>query len=382
VTIAKEILLFGGSRAGKTTLLASMWDVSKRLFLEGKELVYIDPDEDSSVFLSQQIRALKEAFREDLQDSPFVVVPPTTHPGSYTLRVGRDRKKDAFAELAFTDTPGGYSTEAGEIQNLTSRFQCSQIGILVIDTVELFHGLDVVPIDKRRNNPELSQVLIHKWLEWAPVGDLLLCIVPVKTEGLLRAREGADTEEGVRRLHARVRSEYRELFADLARHQDHLAVVLCPLQTVGNLVFHDWAPPAPGEIYPQQVYRKVVGAGTDSQPATGYAPLDGDQPLRHVLNFLLIAEIERRRKMGIAEFIRWMMNDETRGAFDAVRTLSLDLFGRDRDLVRAVSSFVRHTKTEPPFDIVQGAHIIRRSSVLWDRLDGLMERYGARNKIW
>jgi hypothetical protein len=364
-----KILLFGGRGTGKTTLLASMADQSTRELLDKNLPLRIYPDDTSDLFLVEAVEELRFAFVEEPYETAFIRLEATDHPAEYRLNVGRERTSTPDLSIDFIDTPGELTQQMSV--DLKQAFTESRAAILAIDTVELFHGERIHP-KLRHNSPEKAYQLVDRWLQSVPNGTLLLCIAPLKNETWLRVRTGVDVEEEAKALLQKVVSEYEKMLKVLAQHDSRVAVIICPVQTVGNLIFDRYEPKA--DAYPGQLWKKVRGEKTQYQPPTGYAPLDCDQPLRHILNWLLIEEIDRRRQAkqtALSKFVEWALgeiDEELKQLYTEIRHTLLDIFGSDADLARAVSWFIAGAKTSMPFQIVQGKNLITRQSALWDFL--------------
>lgn len=381
-----EVLTFGGPRVGKTTLLASMLQDSIRAILHDRLALKITPDEKGEAALNKTARALRIGYEMEGEQTSFEQVLPTRRPVDYRFNVGRSGQPARVA-LHFNDTLGEHTVNMDPI--LRETFSRSRAAILVIDSVELMEGNKYkIPADVRRNVPENARDLVRAWLEVTatPQGTLLLCVVPMKCETWVRERANHDAAAGATKLLNAFRREYGDLLStiDTPDTRDRVAVVMCPVQSAGNLEFLDFEP-ASAEIYPTPRFRKIVGDEVGRQPDVGFAPADADQPLRHLLAWVLIDELEARRRQnesGTSENIRdvaklfdWLLETRNAERYDFVRATLLDLFGRDRDLARAVSSFVLGTKTKFPFEIIQGNNIISRRSAVWDRINSLLAMF-------
>jgi hypothetical protein len=382
------VLVFGGIGSGKTSLLAAMWDATRqRLNPAG---FTVEPDLDDHYVLDEARENLVSSFV--MKKGPYWrAVPATQFPAEMRLYVKRAAAApisdgERLLTLRFTDTPGEYAER--KLRALATKLAEARCGLLTVDCVEMMAGESEIAPPLRRNRPGVVARGIDEWLKRAPADhSLLLLVTFTKCETWQRERDvdGApfDVTRGGEMLVAKFEATYKEMLNALSEHAQRVAVVLCPVQTVGNLTFFDYVEPEQAGGYPGELYAAIEGRATDAQAKRGYAPVDADQPLRHILNFALIDRIDKAFREIDVEIdealadIPWYVRPLFEGRVEVwlrktARNLEIT-FGESRDLMRTVSRFVRHTKRTPPFKVIQGEPLIARSSVLWDRVDEIFQ---------
>lgn len=361
----EKILMLGGMGSGKSSVLAAIYDQAVSL-TAGFDLSLTLDRASAKSLLNKLYMVKSDADREI--EGPFEMRGVgNAEVQEYSIEIGR-KMQEPVLQLTFLDTRGGWmADDPGLLQDLLS--QC-RAAILAIDAVELCLGRNHVPRDPSlcRNLPDHTRELIVKWLASNPAMPKLLCITPIKTETFLRSRPNFNAADGGRILLERISSEYSRTLESLRADPQRTAVVLTPVQTVGNVVFDSYVGSQNGH-YPTELWRQITGDETPHQKPSGYAPLDCDQPLRHILNFFITqhvnaANLSRRKGFwerlleGVAEMY------DLQDVYQSVAQSFLDTFGANSDLVRAVEKFAAGVKRDTPFQILQGKHLLVRDGML------------------
>jgi len=375
-----EILMFGGPRVGKTTLLASMLQDSIRAIVDDSLALQMTPRGKGEAHLNEIASSLSVGYENDNEMTNFENVESTNFPVDYIFDVRRaGPKQPPVLALHFTDTPGEFTSNMDD--DLKKKFSTSRAAILVVDALELMEGSNYkIPANLRRNEPRNARNLVLAWLnEAGPPSSLMLCVALMKCETWIRKRSGLDPESATKLLDA-FKHQYREMLSAVSSLDttNRVAVVICPVQSVGNLEFVKFEP-LQQHVYPTPIFRKIVGEATNKQPKKGFAPVDADQPLRHLLSWVLIEQLEARRlqnesyqSVAIRKTLKacdWLFELKTAEAYNFLRSTILDIFGQDSDLARAVSSFVHGVKRDSPFAVLRGNDLISRRSAVWDFLN-------------
>jgi hypothetical protein len=358
----EKILMLGGAGSGKSSVLAAVYDQAVAL-TDGIDLS-LTLDRESARPLLKKLHIIKTRCDQEIQ-GPFEITGiGDSDVSEYTVEVGR-RLQDPILRLTFIDTKGGWLAEdPSKLQGLLA--QC-RAAILSVDAVELCEGAAHVPADPGicRNLPLHTRELLENWLKVRPASPRLLCIVPIKTETYLRQRGGFNETIGGQGLVKRIERDYKQAFASLQADRQWTAVVLTPVQTVGNLIFHSYAPGTNGD-YPTERWQQIVGLETPYQRPTGYSPLDCDQPLRHILNFFLVQYINATNASRKKGFLEKLLEESAiafgfEEAYRAIVDTFVDVFGQNRELVAAVMKFTEGVKRTSPFKVIQGNHLLSRN---------------------
>lgn len=362
----ENILMFGGRGSGKSSVLAAILD--QAVSMTADSVLSIKLDRESAEPVLGSLQTIQSVCRKQDSKSFSIETPGTANREEYSFDLGLSSVGAATVlRLTFIDTAGEWM--ANGMEKLNNYFSESRAAILAIDAVELMQGDDVLPSNFKlhRNLPPQTRQLVAEWI--ATQGHTiprLLCIVPIKTETYLRERPEVDTIKGATKLTTRIRERYDQTFQELKKNKGWTAVVITPVQTVGNIIFDKYVTNTSGK-YPLELWRNIKGVETPFQKPTGYEPVDCEQPLRHILNFFLVQKVNANREaMRALKKHTW-----TRLFFQAVgredwyenyvETLIYfkDIFGENRDFIDAVAAFSEKIKTTQPFEIVQGEHLLR-----------------------
>lgn len=323
-----QITMLGYTRVGKTSLLAAMhrWfeDTVERSELQ------LTPDYATVSILSDQLSRLEGLF-EHIKVTEDKGVAPSQRQHTYNFGIGR-RGEEPALDLHFQDYPGEYLKESPETrERVADLVRNSVVVVITIDASALMeeHGIWHTSI----NQPLVISTLFQEaYLRLD--GPRLVLFAPVKCEAYVH--DDTQAEELKRRL----KEKYQSLMALFAsdRLHDQVAVVITPVETLGEIVFSHVSHIRPENSPPLFFFRKI---GPDSV----YRPRNGDQPLRYILRFLLSRAYAERR--------------EGFGPLNPLWRSLRDLFGMDQHLRDAVETFANGCKNDREFEIIQGEALLR-----------------------
>jgi hypothetical protein len=208
----------------------------------------------------------------------------------FVFELGSGGRK--FIKLRFTDPSGEYfatnSTQKQKDYVKQQLLQCDAV-IIPIDATALMEKKtgrvnysEVGTWHEEKNDPERIITLLKDAYAGLTVPRLVI-LAPVKCETYMRTSQDAEN------LLQHIQIGYQKLLNFLKSDAlfGKVAVVVTPVQTVGNVVF---------------AYHKTDDQGftkfyyNKTEIKAPYAPKDGDQPLRYVLRFLLNLSNETKKR--------------------------------------------------------------------------------------
>lgn len=367
-----DILMLGGIGSGKSSVLAAIFDQAS-IIAQGIDLK-ISLDNATAVPLNQNLTAIRSAFEaqeEIVEIDRFPNAPDKVI--EYIFNVGR-LHSPPDQKLRFNDIAGeDFLKHPERVVPVLSKCRAA---ILAVDVVEMMKGNTTsISLDKKRNSPEMMYHYAQTWIEVLPDSPRLLVIVPIKTETWIRERN--DLSEAAIRLNEReinskIKTLYKKTLDLFSKDDNKTAVVITPVQTVGNLVFNNYVANAPD--YPAEKWRKINGKSNYRQITNGYSPIDCDQPLRFILNFYLIQAILANRMQNKSWWDNFLESvvggvDELFGSnlkkhYENIKNTFLDIVGGDSHLAYAIAKFSADINTDFPFEVLQGNNLLQRKTIL------------------
>jgi GTPase SAR1 family protein len=316
--------MLGPRSVGKTSLLAAMYQDFQNTVESTK--LQMGVDSETAAVLQERLIDLKSLLRggEGIPGTSGEIGLENLRKKRFVFRLGSPAKPPSL-EVLFRDYPGGFlqstasSEERAFVQGLVFRSAATLIPIdapAMIEANGRWHEFT----NRTMQVTEFVKLAFENLDE-----PRLVILAPTKCEKYMKQDQGL--------LAARVKEEYSDLLNFLRgpRLRDKVAVVITPVQTVGELVFTRVE--MEGK-HPRFFYKPLAQAK--------YKPVDCDQPLRHTLAFLLHLHLKQRQ---------W-------GSFNFLR----DLFGVDKHLREAMSAFSKQLKSGPGFEIIQGSHFLTSGS--------------------
>lgn len=313
-----NIAMFGPRYVGKTSLLTAMYHQ-----LEDKNRsinIQLTPDPNTARTLGKRLAELK-SLSEDFEARGGI---PTTEAAagpdslrSFVFDLGKKGTKPSV-RLHFQDYPGGYIISQDEDeQKFVKHLLTESVAVLIaIDAPSLMEAKG------RWHHYKNTPLEITAWFRnvYQDIkSPRLVILAPVKCESYLQNPKSA-TE-----LLKRVKYEYANLLDLLGSSDllDKVAVVITPVQTVGNVFF--------SRI--QVINGKPHFFFTKREYDAEYNPQDSEQPLKYLLRFLLKLHLERQWKMF--NFLHNWLN-------------------LDSQLKQVVREFAKDSKTTGGFEVIQG----------------------------
>jgi GTPase SAR1 family protein len=309
-----EVLMFGPRRVGKTSLLTSMYYEYDREI--NKTSIQLTPDFDTVSILGERLGELK-ALNDDFNEGELGIN-TTGDPKHFIFNIGRLGETPKL-KLTLWDCPGFYLVDKKDPEKKGKKFieehLTKSVAVLIaVDAPALMEAKGKFHFD--RNQP----LAVKAWFQNI-YGSLntnrLVIIAPIKCESYMK------DEQSAKKLLGRIKEEYQGLLQLFKSEslEKKVAVVVTPVQTVGNLFF--------SSIQENNDSYKFIFKKPDID--ADYAPKDNEQPLKYLLRFLLKNYLKNRKFGWIA-----------------------DTFGQDDFLYQAVYELAKDCKTNNGFEIIQG----------------------------
>lgn len=278
-----NIIMVAPRQIGKTSLLAAMHEEFDKTFEQANLQMWTDDSKSKTLQAIQQckrvLKTIDPKFEKSVDRSDMLVNPWDNE--GFVFELGSGGRK--FIKLRFTDPSGEYfslnATQKQKDYVKKQLLQCDAV-IIPIDATALMEKKtgrvnysEVGTWHEEKNDPERITTLLKDAYRGLTVPRLVI-LAPVKCETYMRTSQDAEN------LIQHIQIGYRELLDFLKSDAlfGKVAVVVTPVQTVGNAVF---------------AYHKTDDRGftrfhyNKTEMKAPYAPKDGDQPLRYVLRFLL-----------------------------------------------------------------------------------------------
>jgi hypothetical protein len=290
-----NIIMVAPRMIGKTSILAAMHEEFDKTFEQANLQTWTD---DSKTL--QAITECKRVLRTiDPKFEKFVhgndnLIDPWNDEG-FVFELGSGGRK--FLKLRFTDPAGEYfnlnATQKQKDYVKQQLLKCDAV-IIPIDATALMEKKtgrvnysEVGTWHEEKNDPERITTLLKDAYAGLTVPRLII-LAPVKCETYMRTSQDADN------LLQHVQIGYQKLLNFLKSDGlfGQVAVVVTPVQTVGNVVF---------------AYHKTDDRGftrfyyNKTEIKAPYAPKDGDQPLRYVIRFLLNLSNEAKKRQLVQD---------------------------------------------------------------------------------
>lgn len=286
-----KILMVAPRGIGKTSLLAAMHEEFDKTFEQANLTTWTT---DSKTL--QAIEDCKQTLRQiDPRLKTMVIpTPPRENPWKdkgFMFEIGSGSKK--FMKLRFTDPSGEYfefgATQQEKEYVKQQLNECDAV-VIPIDSTALMQKKngkvnenEMGDWHEEKNDPKRITTLL-KDAYASLTGPRLVILAPIKCETYMRTPKDAND------LLNHVKLGYRQLL-EFFKSDDlfnKVAVVVTPVQTIGNVTFAYWTsdPEQPG-FTKFEYYKTPINAP--------YAPQDGEQPLRYILRFLLNVYVEMKK---------------------------------------------------------------------------------------
>ena len=223
-----QVLMVGGRRCGKTSILAAMKDNFEEIFKQTGMTMYMG-DFDTLDALIQKSNEMKDYFiginnRMFVPDSN-----PTEEEKTYSFRINLVGKNSDII-VKFVDYPGEWMTAKNHRETLLKHMKLSRAIIVAIDTPHMMEEegrFNEYRNFCRRTGEMLKMALSDKGISWQKK---LILFVPLKCERYLEERK-------MEEVCAKTKESYKELIYFLQNAKMKYEVAITPIFTMGGAMF-------------------------------------------------------------------------------------------------------------------------------------------------
>lgn len=236
-----NVLMIGGRRAGKSSILASMAECCSKK-LAGEQLSIVR-DEDSGIGLGIKYKELQNYFTAKFKKNGYFTpeCKGDKDPASYGFDVDVD-DRDLGYNLRFADIPGEWLYIPERAEDLQKAMNISQVIIIAIDTPHLVEELDPA-LGYGKQHAEFNRVEgltnFFKTTFQNCNEHRLVIFVPLKCEKYYYGNKTSPDKMGLPMVNARVKAGYKDLLAFLTRSdvQGLCTTAIMPILTLGGVEF-------------------------------------------------------------------------------------------------------------------------------------------------
>jgi len=306
-----NVMMVGGRRCGKTSVLAAMQSCTEQLF-ESTPFTFgpvLDPDNPAAMdALVKQMDQMRRYFKGRMQDPDFA---PDLKPSGglfpYPFYV-RLKDKKSRININFIDYKGEWINRSENLAVLKPNMEKSRILIIAIDTPHLVEAKGIYNEDVNCCR-RVTEMVKDTGFADAEKGPGMVLFVPLKCE---RYYNRGEMDE----VTVRVQKEYRALIHHLQQpgsdgKVSQITIAITPILTLGGAEFS----------YFKRDDNEDIILGSDGTPQTPIyhisdlnktepEPRFCERPLFYVLSYTFaLAERERGDKRGLQVIVKWLQNN-------------------------------------------------------------------------
>lgn len=289
-----NVMMIGGRRCGKTTVLAAMQECFEKQ-CEDTPLV-IKTGGGSLEAIEEKQREIKQFFSNPAKSKEFTPdINPTEHHFVYPFDIGLKGKRSQI-RVKFIDFPGEWIKDKNPSHEATllEDMEDSRILVVAIDTPHMMEANGHYN-DNWNRCWKISQMV--KEVEFADPdkGPGMILFVPLKCEKYYNGRKMGKVVKAVQEAYGPLLSYLKQPTAD--GRNPHIMAAITPILTMGCAVFSRFQTDADGRIEENEEGnpKKAIYQFTDmrkNRPEPKYC----EQPLLYVLDYLLSQAENARRK--------------------------------------------------------------------------------------
>lgn len=343
-----NVLMCGGRRTGKTSIMAAMEANMQKSHPRGDILLSVENSGRLSKYRLQQKHLFEASNYQNM--TYYADDSPNQEQSDYRCQVMLHGK--AGIELNFIDIPGEWFVTPSKETDVIELMKKSQILVIAVDSPHLVEKPDVnAPYGFYHevfNRPEHITNLIKKAIQGSTSPRMIL-FVPVKCE-LYKNNTIKNKSKNMKFLLDQVCAGYQDLLKYVSGSK-HCEIACAPCITMGGMEFLHFVPPrnADGSLvtdeYGAPLKDIMLDEGTgnlvmtfvseyiylvDANGKRYYAPEDCDQPLHYILLFLIgVGKMRTSRNPFISMLMRRLFNLPDQAILDSCKASLLKELNTD-----------------------------------------------------
>ena len=349
-----NILMVGGRRTGKTSVLAS--------FLEGYQTAFAGSNltltaETSTIpIMHDKIQVLKNVFiSHDAYDEfdPDADAGPSGDRIDYFFKMqitGRDKPE---YHLRFTDVPGEWFTDANYHKEVEELFEETNVMVIAIDTPHLMEyneqGKGYGRYHEAFNSTGIfTNNIMSKFFITRSgfASKKMILFMPLKCEKYFWEKR-PDGKSRISEIPEAVEKGYQNLLRHLQGEnlRANCEIATVPVQTMGNFVFSRFGEDDNGEVIRHETrfipVKSLYCFPSDKAYSEGHKPKYCEQPLAYILTYVLKMAQSEKKSLSLWEKFK---------AFIGISKLV-----KDTDIQEAIAHVAKTIEKKPAngFKIIQ-----------------------------
>lgn len=336
-----KILMLGGRRCGKTSVLASMQACFDKEFGSSNLTINIK-DPKTMLELTKKFTEICEYYGNDHSEIFCPDDSPTLEIRRYDLSISLKSKTNGKINFQFIDFPGEWLLDKEHIEELSALIKESVVYLIAIDTPHLMEQThsenrdDIGDYNEKRNHSRIISELLKNELQ-PETQDKLILFIPLKCEKYKAANKMPLVKH-------KVKIAYSGLINHLnnPHNKVNCTLAVAPIYTLGTVEFKRFKRDAEHNIIIDNTYK------TPTYPLYGFMdnanekpePQYCEQPLVFVLAFILeVAKKHKNRSNIILKLI------------DTVREKFFDFPSAD-DYMKESQNLKNKMKKEDGYEII------------------------------
>lgn len=292
-----NIMMMGGRRCGKTTVLASMQQCFDKKFGSSNLTITI-PDSGTLIDFENKMKEIDDYYHFDRADIFAPDYKPSLELKTYQMGLSLKSKSNGEINMNFTDFPGGWISMKENAKSLEKSMADSHVIIIAIDTPHLMEHTksddpDTVGMfNEASNRSHLVSNLIKRHLSLDNSTKMIL-FVPLKCE---RYRRNGTMSTVIRKI----KTAYRPLIDHInnEHNREKCVMAITPIYTFGTVEFKRFKRSDAGKILvsPETRLPRYPLYGFTDDAGNMPEPLYCDMPLIYTLMYVLTIAKETKEK--------------------------------------------------------------------------------------